>query len=217
MLGRIALKSFVNIIPARGYTSSKSGKLASAKNPAENPPTEKELPLNELPPNNPPNVKSTCENPVDEKYNSSKNIFFTFNIYPFNFLILKITPYLRKGNTMKKTLYHYKAIVQNVYDGDTCTVDIDLGLHTWIKGEKLRLNRINAPEVTGKERLKGLKSKEYLKSLILNKEVFIETIKDKKEKYGRYLAEVWLEQTPDNFLNINDLMVKNGFAVYKKY
>lgn len=118
---------------------------------------------------------------------------------------------------MEKALYHYKAIVKSVYDGDTCTVDIDLGLHTWINGEKIRLNRINAPEVTGKERPKGLKSKEHLKSLLLNKEIFIETIKDKKEKYGRYLAEIWIEQSPDKYVNVNDLMVKDGFAVYKKY
>jgi len=31
---------------------------------------------------------------------------------------------------MENALYHYKAIVVEVYDGDTCTVDIDLGLHT---------------------------------------------------------------------------------------
>ena len=34
---------------------------------------------------------------------------------------------------MKHTLYTYKAIVTSVYDGDTCTVDIDLGLHIWVK------------------------------------------------------------------------------------
>jgi hypothetical protein len=31
---------------------------------------------------------------------------------------------------MKFSLYHYKAKVTSVYDGDTCTVDIDLGIHT---------------------------------------------------------------------------------------
>jgi micrococcal nuclease len=41
---------------------------------------------------------------------------------------------------MEHTLYNYKAVVTSVYDGDTCTVDIDLGLHTWIRGEKSRLN-----------------------------------------------------------------------------
>ena len=51
---------------------------------------------------------------------------------------------------MENFLYHYKAQVTEVYDGDTCTVEIDLGLHTFLKDEKVRLNRINAPEVTGR-------------------------------------------------------------------
>lgn len=118
---------------------------------------------------------------------------------------------------MKDKLYHYKAVVTAVYDGDTCTVDIDLGLHTWVKGEKLRLTRIDAPELKGKTRSKGLVSRDYLRSLILNKEIIIETIKDAKEKYGRYLAEIWMKDEKGKLLNINDELVKNGFAVYRKY
>lgn len=118
---------------------------------------------------------------------------------------------------MEKALYHYKAIVVEVYDGDTCTVDIDLGLHTWIKKEKIRLNRINAPEIKGKERSDGLKSRDFLRSIISGKEVYIQTIKDKKEKFGRYLAEVWFEDNKGKFTNINDKLVKEGFAVYKNY
>jgi micrococcal nuclease len=118
---------------------------------------------------------------------------------------------------MEHTLYHYNALVTSVYDGDTCTVDIDLGLHSWIRDEKLRLHRINAPELRGKERPKGLKSRDFLKSKIEGKEVVIETIKDKKGKYGRYLAEIWLEEKKGEFTNINDLIVKEGFAIYKKY
>lgn len=118
---------------------------------------------------------------------------------------------------MKQNLYHYKAFVTSVYDGDTCTVDIDLGLHTWVKSEKLRLMRIDAPELKGKTRSKGLASRDYLRSLLLNKEIFIETIKDLKEKYGRYLAEIWLENEKGKLVNINDELVKNAFAVYRKY
>ena len=118
---------------------------------------------------------------------------------------------------MEKILYHYKAKIVEVYDGDTCTVDIDLGLHIWNKGEKIRLTRINAPELRGTERTKGLKSRDFLRSLIFDKEVFIETIKDKKEKYGRYLGEIWLEDEKGKFININDEMVRNGFAKYQKY
>lgn len=79
------------------------------------------------------------------------------------------------------------------------------------------MTRINAPELRGNERTKGLKSRDFLRSLILDKEVFIETIKDKKEKYGRYLGEIWLEDERGKFINVNDVMVKNDFAKYQKY
>ncbi len=118
---------------------------------------------------------------------------------------------------MKELLYHYKATVVSVYDGDTCTVDIDLGLYTWIRKEKIRLLRINAPEIRGKERPEGLKSRDFLRELLLGKEVIIETYKDKREKYGRYLAEIWMKDKKEKFININDLMVKKGFAEYKDY
>ena len=118
---------------------------------------------------------------------------------------------------MERTLYHYKAIVTSVYDGDTCTVDIDLGLSAWIRGEKLRLNRINAAELTGKDKPEGVKSRDFLKAKIQGKEITIETIKDRREKYGRYFAEVWLEEKKGKFVSINDLMVTEGFAKYQKY
>lgn len=116
-----------------------------------------------------------------------------------------------------KKLYHYKAVVIGVYDGDTITVNIDLGLNTWINNEKIRLSRINAPELKGKSRKRGLKSKEYLKTIVGGKEILLQTIKDRKEKYGRYLGEIWLEKSDGKFENVNDLMVKNNFAEYKEY
>ena len=113
-------------------------------------------------------------------------------------------------------LFTYKAKVISVYDGDTITVDIDLGLSIFANGEKIRLNRINAPELKGTEKKKGIKSRNYLRKLLLGKEIIIETIKDRKEKYGRYLGEIFLIEK-DKFINVNDLMVKKGFAKYKKY
>ncbi len=49
-------------------------------------------------------------------------------------------------------LYHYCAYVTKVYDRDTIIVDIDLGFHTWMNSEKIRLYCINTPDVCGKER-----------------------------------------------------------------
>ena len=118
---------------------------------------------------------------------------------------------------MENFLYHYKAKVTEVYDGDTCTVEIDLGLHTFLKDEKIRLSRINAPEVRGEEREQGLKSRDFLREQILGKDIILETIKDKNEKYGRYLGEILLETEPEKYININDLLVEKGFAEYKEY
>jgi micrococcal nuclease len=113
---------------------------------------------------------------------------------------------------MIKQNYLYNAMVASVYDGDTLTVDVDLGLYVWVRGEKLRLHRINAPELRGEERPRGLVSRDWLRERVLNQCVVIETIRDKKGKYGRYLAEIWLGD-----VNINDALVAEGMAVYKTY
>ncbi len=125
------------------------------------------------------------------------------------------------------SLYRYKAVITAVYDGDSVTADIDLGLKTWVKGEKLRLARINAPEVRGAEREQGLLARDFLRELIVGKEVTIETMKDKKGKYGRYIAEIVLSESGgvDPFdgiptvkvIYVNDFLVSKGFAVYRDY
>lgn len=112
------------------------------------------------------------------------------------------------------SLYNYKAIVTKVYDGDTITVDIDLGLGVWKHGEKIRLQGIDAPELKGKTRNHGLLSRDKLRELILGKEVTIETMKDKKGKYGRYVAEVFLKGLEGS---VNSWLVNQGLAVFKEY
>ncbi len=107
--------------------------------------------------------------------------------------------------------YKYNAKVIKVYDGDTITIKADLGFKVSIV-EKIRLYGINTPEVRGIERKDGLVSRDFLRDLILNKEIVIETIRDKKGKYGRYLGVVWY-----NGVDINKLLVDKGYAVYKEY
>jgi micrococcal nuclease len=115
-------------------------------------------------------------------------------------------------------LYHYNAVVTGVYDGDTITVDIDLGMDTWRKGEKIRLARINTPEVRGKERPEGIKSRDWLRKRILGRHIMLETKRDKKGKYGRYIAEIWVhEEDLATFININDELVIEKLAEYVEY
>tara|TARA_B100000700_G_scaffold312213_1_gene395483 strand:- start:180 stop:506 length:327 start_codon:yes stop_codon:yes gene_type:complete len=105
-------------------------------------------------------------------------------------------------------MYEYRAYVRKVYDADTVTVDIDLGFDVVLKGQKIRLTKINAPEVRGKERPEGLKSRDALRDKIGNKWVKIKTQQDKKGKYGRWLGEIWIEG-----LCINDWLLSEGYAV----
>jgi len=114
-------------------------------------------------------------------------------------------------------LFLYRALVTAVYDGDTCTADIDLGLGIWVRGEKLRLHRINTPEVTGTDKPAGIRARDHLKSLVEGKSVLLQTIKDRREKYGRYLAEIWLEQAVGAPLNVNDALVAAGHARHQDY
>lgn len=118
---------------------------------------------------------------------------------------------------MNENLYHYRALITDIYDGDTCTVDIDLGLNTWVRGEKIRLYRINAPELRGVERPAGLLARDFFRDLVEGKEITIQTIKDRKEKYGRYLGEVWFKDDAGEWQNVNDLLVAKGHAHYQDY
>lgn len=118
---------------------------------------------------------------------------------------------------MDEQLYNYRAKILSVYDGDTVRADIDLGFKTWITNEKLRLARINAPELRGDDRDAGLAARDFLASQILDKDIILETLKDKQGKYGRYLAEIWVKNPEGEFINMNDLLVQKGHAIYQKY
>ena len=104
-------------------------------------------------------------------------------------------------------MYEYRAFVRKVYDGDTITVDIDLGFDVVLKDQKIRLTKINAPEVRGDQRPEGLKSRDALRDKIGNKWIRIKTQKDKKGKYGRWLGELWLDDEC-----VNDWLLKEGYA-----
>jgi|TARA_R110000824_G_scaffold62352_7_gene165243 micrococcal nuclease len=105
-------------------------------------------------------------------------------------------------------MYEYCAKVVSVYDGDTITVDIDLGFGIVLKKQKLRLLGINTPEVRGEEKILGKKVRDLVREKILDKVVTIKTVKDKKGKYGRWLATIIYEDE-----DINNWLLIEGHAV----
>ena len=92
--------------------------------------------------------------------------------------------------------FFYTATVNDVYDGDTFTVDIDLGFDMVIKGQKIRLAGVDTPEMRGKEKVKGVIVRDFVRDLILNKVIYIKTIeKTRKGSFGRWIADVYFTPT----------------------
>jgi micrococcal nuclease len=108
--------------------------------------------------------------------------------------------------------YHVKK-VNNVVDGDTIDVEIDLGFDISFSS-RVRLAGIDTPESRTKdkaEKLLGLEAKEYVKSKIKDaKDVVIKTEKmDSSEKYGRILGWLYLDGSK---VSVNEQMIADGYA-----
>ncbi len=111
-------------------------------------------------------------------------------------------------------MYEYTATVMRTIDGDTVDLDMDLGcsIHNHVR---VRLYGINTPEIHGvkkdsDEYRRGAAATEFLRELVEGKMLTIRTHKDRKGKYGRYLAELWL---PGAKQSVNSILVEKGHAV----
>lgn len=112
------------------------------------------------------------------------------------------------------TMYeYYVKKVENVVDGDTIDVLIDLGFDI-LFASRVRLAGIDTPESRTSdkaEKVLGLEAKEYLKKQLKDaKSVVIKTEKmDSSEKYGRILGWVYVN---GNTVSVNDTMIEDGYA-----
>ena len=110
----------------------------------------------------------------------------------------------------------YSAKLLSVIDGDTVDLSIDLGFNIHHK-VRVRLYGVDTPEsrTTDKlEKVAGLKSKEFVKSWFdANPNLVIQTMKDKNEKYGRILANVYADETKSKCLN-QELVSSNYAKAY---
>ena len=108
---------------------------------------------------------------------------------------------------------YYVRKVENVVDGDTIDVLIDLGFDILFQS-RVRLAGIDTPESRTKdlkEKALGIESKEYLKKALKDaKSVVIKTEKmDSSEKYGRILGWVYIN---GDTVSLNDMMINDGYA-----
>jgi micrococcal nuclease len=107
-------------------------------------------------------------------------------------------------------LYHYKATVIRVVDGDTVWLRIDRGFREFFE-TSCRLYGINAPELsTGAS---GQDAKGWLTERLTGKTLYIES--NKLDKYGRPLVTLY-EPEVDGALfevSINQQMLNSKLAV----
>jgi len=97
-------------------------------------------------------------------------------------------------------------IVIKVVDGDTFDVE-GIG--------RIRLADVNTPEIDTEE---GKEAKEYVKGLCYGKKVYLD-IDDIHitGKYGRIVAVVYVPYNETHYVNLNQLLLKEGYAEARDY
>lgn len=111
-------------------------------------------------------------------------------------------------------LYHYKASVKRVIDGDTFVAsDIDLGFNIFLKDQRVRILGVDTMELRDKDEAKKIlafEAKDFAVDMIEGKEVVIRSIEF--DNFGRILADVWIDG-----VSIGDTLIEKGLAeVYKR-
>lgn len=100
-------------------------------------------------------------------------------------------------------MFKYNAVVENVVDGDTVDLSIDLGFDIWHKA-RVRLLGIDTPE---KWYEYGKVVKAYVEEQLEFKTVQISSTKP--DKYGRYLVDIYVDGMEGTF---NQHLIDNNMA-----
>lgn len=118
-------------------------------------------------------------------------------------------------------LYWYSAVCDRVVDGDTLDLTFDLGMRVHMK-ERVRVYGINTPEIYGvkkdsEEYERGCLASARVKELIEGKRIWVNTKKDKKGKYGRYLVIIFYEDDNGTSRSLAQTLVAEGLAEVREY
>lgn len=101
--------------------------------------------------------------------------------------------------------YIYAAQVLKVVDGDTLDIMVDLGFNIHVK-KRLRMAHLNAPE---RGTQAGTDATAFLVDrLPVGSAIVVRTVKNGVDKWGRYLAEVYIDNT-----SVNDELLSKSLAV----
>jgi len=119
-------------------------------------------------------------------------------------------------------MYEYNSKLVRVIDGDTVVLDVDLGFTVHVT-VTVRILGINAPEITGVSKIQGIASKDALEKILNdiipdkrgNKNIVVKSFM--KDKYGRWLSDLLVNDTNLIIHSVSNLLVERGFATLVNY
>ena len=113
--------------------------------------------------------------------------------------------------------YIYRGKLERVVDGDTIDALIDVGFDIWVK-KRIRYKGIDCWESRTRdleEKAKGLEAKARNKNLleeVSSKSGYFRLKSYGVGKYGRVLGEIFIQDTNEKTICINDLLITEGHA-----
>ena len=113
-------------------------------------------------------------------------------------------------------LYFYKAYVTRVPSGSSCLVDIDLGLNIWTRGREIELHQIELVHDSKANPQDAKTARDFLSSLILDREILLHTVKDRRAKGGRFFAEIIVVTEDGQIVDVAKGLVEAGYAKYRE-
>ena len=118
---------------------------------------------------------------------------------------------------IKMEKYNYRAKLVKVVDGDTIDALIDVGFDIWVK-KRIRYKGIDTWESRTRdldEKKKGLAAKARNKELlekISNKSGYFRLKSYGTGKYGRVLADIYIQDSDYNHIWVNKQLITEGHA-----
>ncbi len=126
---------------------------------------------------------------------------------------------IKRTDISSKSMYTYRAVVERVIDGDTIIANIDCGFQCW-SHQRLRLRGINTPELSESG---GVSAQRFVRRALKSCEwIIVKTYLDRKDAYGRYLADIFFDAdglaygnpqyVADKGRYLNQLLIDEGHA-----
>ncbi len=144
------------------------------------------------------------------------------------------------GPPLELDFHWYDVRLKGIYDADTQTFDFLLGMGVVLRDQTVRLWGIDAWELRGPEKPKGVEALAYARGVLFKDEggalkprpIVVRTYDDRRGKYGRWLVEVFVQtgfrpaftdrggnEQPARmeWVNLNKALVDNGHAEVVDY